>query len=286
MYQDTIEDYYNYTLPFYKVFWHGNTRAIHYGIWDESTRSFQDALLNTNKTLANMAGVQSGERVLDAGCGVGGSAFWLARQRGATVVGVTISEKQFKKAQELAIRFGITDKVSFYREDYTRTHFQDGTFDIVWAIESVCHASNKSLFLKEARRLLKSGGRLVLSDGFVAREPKNSKERGALQNFLKGFVVEELAGVHSFKKLMTDARFRCITSLDKTSQILPTSLSMARMSRWGLPLSRLTTWLGLTPPLLVRNNKAGIDQYNLFRDGVLVYCIFVGVKDSNHGSAT
>lgn len=278
MNQETLKAYYDYTLPLYRMFWHGDTRAIHYGMWDASTHTLKDALLNTNKVLAERVGVQSNERVLDAGCGVGGSAFWLARNRGARVVGITLSEKQYQKAWELTSRYELADKVEFFLEDYTKTHFPDASFDIVWAIESVCHAADKLVFLKEAQRLLKAGGRVVVADGFVEREPRNTTETKQLESFLKGFAVEDLARSGRFEELMREAGFKDVQSWDETRTILPTARSMARMSRWSLPLSRLTTSLKLTPPLLVHNNRAGIDQEYLFKNGVLAYRIFVGHK--------
>lgn len=278
MYKETLKNYYDYTLPLYRLFWHGEARAIHYGMWDASTRTFQDALLNTNKVLADRAGIRSGERILDAGCGVGGSAFWLARHREVSVVGITVSEKQYEKAQSLAARYGLADKVQFFLEDYTSTRFPNASFDVVWAIESVCHATDKGRFLREAYRLLKPGGRIVISDGFVEREPASSNEKKLLENFLTGFVVENLARSEKFTIEMSVAGFRDVQSWNETPAIMPTSTSMARMSRWSLPLSSLTTWLRLTPRLLVNNNRAGIDQYTLFKTGVLAYRVFVGEK--------
>jgi|TARA_Y100000031_G_scaffold156411_1_gene210845 cyclopropane fatty-acyl-phospholipid synthase-like methyltransferase len=101
MYQERVKKYYDYTLNLYKLFWHGDTYAVHYGIWDESTKSLHDALLNANKFLADRTDIKSGEKALDAGCGVGGSAFWLAKKRGAYVVGITISQKKYYPTEYL-----------------------------------------------------------------------------------------------------------------------------------------------------------------------------------------
>ena len=124
MYQKKVKKYYDYTLNLYKLFWHGDTRAVHYGIWDESTKNLHDALLNTNKILADKADIKPGEKVLDAGCGVGGSAFWLAKNRGAHVVGITISQKQLTKAKELAVRLSIQRQTEFDLQDYIKNTLQ------------------------------------------------------------------------------------------------------------------------------------------------------------------
>lgn len=78
----TIIDYYDYTIPFYRLFWHKGTNALHYGIWHDDTKTLQEALINTNEILCDMAHISEHDVVLDAGCGVGGSALWLAKHTG------------------------------------------------------------------------------------------------------------------------------------------------------------------------------------------------------------
>jgi len=235
-------------------------------------------LLNTNKFLAEQADIKPGERVLDAGCGVGGSAFWLAKNRGVHVTGITLSERQLAKAKELAAKLGLEKQTEFSLQDYTKTDFPDGSFDIVWAIESVCYAVEKPDFLCEAYRLLKYGGRLVVADGFLEREPEQENEKRMLKNFLHGWALDNLAASRKFEGMLHAVGFHDVQNWDKTEDILPTAIALWRMSRFSLPLSIFTTWLGLTPQLLVGNNKAGIDQLPLFQNRVLTYRIFLAEK--------
>ena len=62
----------------------------------------RQALVRNNEVLADIAAVQPGERVLDAGCGVGGSSCWLAQHREATVVGITLVPDQVARARAIA----------------------------------------------------------------------------------------------------------------------------------------------------------------------------------------
>jgi len=71
--------------------------------------------------------------VLDAGCGVGGSAIWLAREKGAHVTGITITPHQVDAANKNAQRHKVADKVRFERRDFTATGYPDASFDVVWA---------------------------------------------------------------------------------------------------------------------------------------------------------
>src|SRR3984893_734509 len=79
--------------------------------------------------------ITSGEQVLDAGCGLGGSSLWLARERGAVVDGITISEKQVKVANGSAAGMKLGDRARFHLKDFAATEFPDASFDVVWAIE-------------------------------------------------------------------------------------------------------------------------------------------------------
>ena len=61
-------------------------------------------------------------------------------------------------------------QVDFRQCDYTKTPFEDETFDVVWACESVSSSLDKPAFLKEAIRVLKKGGRLVVCDIFWRKD--------------------------------------------------------------------------------------------------------------------
>src|SRR2546423_14295828 len=77
---EQIRAYYDATWLDYRCLWLNPANlALHVGYWDEDTRSHAQSLLKMNLRLAQAVGIQAGQRILDAGCGVGGSANWLAR---------------------------------------------------------------------------------------------------------------------------------------------------------------------------------------------------------------
>src|SRR6266568_4985056 len=85
-----IRDYYDETWLDYRMLWlNPQNIAIHFGYWDERTRGHGESLLNMNRVLASQIGIRTGQRILDAGCGVGGSSIWLAQTYGVEVVGIT-----------------------------------------------------------------------------------------------------------------------------------------------------------------------------------------------------
>jgi len=74
-----IADYYNQTLNHYQLHWKLDTsKALHYGLWDKDTKNLSEALENTNKKIGKLTKIEEDEKVLDAGCGIGGTAIYLA----------------------------------------------------------------------------------------------------------------------------------------------------------------------------------------------------------------
>ena len=274
--QSKAIEYYDYTIPFYKVFWHKGTNALHYGLWDTNTKTLPEALVNSNKILSEIGHIQESDSVLDAGCGVGGSALWLAKHKGCRVTGITISEKQKSKAVKYAERAGLSDKVEFLVKDFLNTGFPDATFTVVWGIESVCHAPYKADFLKEAFRVLKPGGRIIIADGFLGRELKDSEQQ-MYQDFLKGFALDNLSNAETFESDMGQVGFTNIQMWDKTKEIERTSEQMYRLSKNWMWLNKLLAALRLIPQLMVDNMRTGIVQKEFF-SGPGKYAIFYGVK--------
>src|SRR5262249_2568233 len=127
---DAIVGYYDETWLDYRVLWlNPDNLAVHFGYTDETTRNHTDALKNMNRVLADRVEIRPGERVLDAGCGVGGSSLWLARERGAEVVGITLAASQVAKARRYAARRKLNSRVHFEVADFTATPYPDASFD-------------------------------------------------------------------------------------------------------------------------------------------------------------
>ena len=278
MNRETITEYYDYTVPFYRIFYHGESSAIHYGFWEGDVKNHMEALLNVNRFMAEKARIKADDNVLDAGCGIGGSTVWLASRIGAKGTGITISERQLRKARSLASRKGVEHLVNFEKRDYLHTGFDEGSFTVVWAIESVCHAEDKRDFLREARRLLRDGGRLVVSDGFLLRQPATKRERRDLDAFLEGMALSGLAAEPDFRQALEEVGFRNIQVYDMAAATLPSSRKIRRMSLFSYPLSVVLQRLGLTPPLLTRNNLAGLTQYRIIKKGIMGHRVFCAEK--------
>lgn len=103
-------------------------------------------------------------KVLDVGCGVGGTSRYLAKKLGpdASVTGITLSPNQVKRATELAVEQGVKN-AKFTVMNALEMEFPDNSFDIVWACESGEHMPDKEAYINEMMRVLKPGGKFVMA---------------------------------------------------------------------------------------------------------------------------
>lgn len=274
---DFVRQYYESTWPDYRRFWlNPENCAIHVGYWDEGTHDHAQSLANMNRALAARIGIRPEHRVLDAGSGIGGSAIWLAKTFGVHVVGIDSIPSYVERARRNARAQGVEDLVTFDRQDYTATTFPAASFDVVWAIESVCHARDKRRFLAEARRLLRPGGRLGVADGFRTRRPHGASNERLLRRWLRDWAVPDLATRDEFVGWTTDSGFDDIRLEEATAHVLP---SMSRLF-----LLSLFCWVGesglramaLRSAIQHRNLRGARDQYRALRRGLWFYGILTG----------
>ena len=278
--KQAIATWYDESSPLYRYFWYLNSDsfALHYGLWDIKTKHIGDALQNTNKVMAEQANITSNDQILDAGCGIGGSTLWLAKYKKADVVGISISAKQIEKAKTLAKQAKVDHLVSFSVIDYLQTGFPNDSFDVVWAIESVCHADKKEDFLKEAYRVLKKGGRIIIADGFIRREPETEREKQLVTAFYKGMLLPNLYTFDQFEDAMKKTGFKHVTVFDKTHEVLPSVKRFYLICRFMYPLIVIAAVLHIVPYIFIAGCKAGIVQYEAVQGGVGGYGIMYGEK--------
>lgn len=270
-----IRAYYDQTWLDYRVLWlNRQNRAIHFGYWDEHTRSHHAALLNMNRVLAARIGVQPGQRILDAGCGVGGSAIWLAQTFGVEVVGITPVASQIGRARRYAEAAAVQGQVTFELRDYTATGYSPQSFDVVWAMESVCHASDKRRFLAEARRLLKPGGRLGMAEYMRYRRPESPEGERLLQSWLTGWAIPDLATPDEFTQWATELGFVDCELIDITPNVEPSLRRLHRLATIGWPVSTLTRRLGLRTATQHGNVRGARDQFRALQRGLWFYALF------------
>jgi cyclopropane fatty-acyl-phospholipid synthase-like methyltransferase len=216
-----VEQYYDQTEVHYRMFWNLESAAgLHYGIWEKGTSNTTEAILNTNLRLMQLGKITAADRVLDAGCGIGGSGIFLARQLGCRVEGITLSEKQVRTARKLAAEKELDHLLTFSRQNYLATDFDDVSFDFVWAIESFGSAPEKAGFFREMHRILKPGGKILFADTFKPYS-YDLAEDADMQTMLNGWAISDILSLEELQATGRENGFGEFVMEDVTAQIKP-----------------------------------------------------------------
>ncbi len=175
---------------------------VHWGYWDDPS-SFQPGLADykkgqelLNQHIIDMADISDSMAVADIGCGFGGTIDELNHSfQNVELTGVNIDPRQLAVARErISPEAGNT--ISWLEADATDIPLPDNSFDRILAVECIFHFPSRQRFLNEVNRLLKPGGRLVLSDFCGYRQlkgkmavpyPKMAGRRGPLARIIEGW---------------------------------------------------------------------------------------------------
>lgn len=223
-------------------------RHVHWGYWDAPERAggaedFARAAERLTTVLCDMARLADGQRILDAGCGFGGTVATIdARLSGAALTGLNIDLRQIERARASLVPTG-RNQVAFVEGDACALPFTDRSFDRVLAVECIFHFPSRERFFAEASRVLEPGGRLALTD-FVpspafaplCRLAQSSLLRTRINAFGTVKVDCTLSG---YRALAQRHGFDLVDEHDGTQRTLPTYDHLASLlgARLGAGLS-------------------------------------------------
>lgn len=136
---------------------------------------FQSARLGDDRELIKHILLQlnanNGEVLLDAGCGVAGTAIEMCKQKNLTIQGITISAKQCHTAKQNICDAKLEDHIKVTKGDfhYLNQYYDQQQFDGIYFLESLVHSDHPELVIEQAVSLLKPGGRIYIKDLFALR---------------------------------------------------------------------------------------------------------------------
>jgi tocopherol O-methyltransferase len=207
-----IRNHYDQLSFFYRLFWGDH---IHHGYWEDNEPPAV-AQENLIARLAERAAIPRGGRVLDVGCGLGGSSFWLARRLGCSVYGITISPAQCAMAATRAREEGLAERVSFAVVDANRLDLPAASFDAVWVIECSEHLTDKAGFFRSCARLLRPGGRLALCS-WLAHEGRDPAS--LVPEVCRAMLCPSLASLGDYVGWIEAAGFMDVRAEDVTRRV-------------------------------------------------------------------
>lgn len=211
-----VAEYYDDATPgFFIRGW--NPDHIHFGLFEPDECPGPGEILSESTGLARAvermidvivapAGIRENHRVVDAGCGVGGTGIYLAKNHGCAVSGVNISREQLELAEKKASDAGLDDQVSFaYADCSQHLPFADDSVDVVVNIESAGHYSDRSRFLQEVRRILKPGGRIVAMDWMVCDGLQPGRHEKYIEPLCGAWNIHSLESRSTYAERLRDA---------------------------------------------------------------------------------
>jgi len=255
---EDIVTYYQESDYGYRIF-HSAAGSIHMalnfdGVFDKRGYYAQARLID-EEYIKNAAGMQ----VLELASGNGFNSIFLANNNPKVdFVGIDLTPLHVETAKKRAE--GISN-LCFSQGNFQDLEFDDKTFDLVFEVESICHATDMKAALSEAYRVLKPGGQFVLFDGF--RKPEfdsfSDEQKMAAKLVELAMAVDSPWKINRWLELAKEIGFSIVVVDDISRAIMPNLMRFQLLARGFFkypPLSK--TILKVLPDYLVQNAIAGL----------------------------
>ena len=239
----------------------GNT--THFGYYAHDTYwpfPITASLRRMEDHLFHLLGVPSGSKVLDAGCGMGQVAIYMAR-KGLLVDGIEVVSYRVDKAKKYVQAAGLQNRITIQLMDYHNlAGMANSSYDGVLTVETLVHANNPEQVLAEFFRVLKPGGSLALQEYDHPDWTKHASpfEQKTIRNIVKysSMASFEIFETGVLERMLEDAGFVDVKAHDLSLNILPLLRLfwlVAYIPFW------IITWLGLQAHFV--NASAGVAGY-------------------------
>ncbi len=212
-----IQEHYDLASPYYEQLW---GQHIHHGYWINGQETKEEAAQNLIELLVNKSKLKPKSKVLDVGCGIGGTSMHLARKYLCNVTGITISPVQVEMATHAAAKSNINNKPTFLVDDANNISVK-GSFDIIWSVEMISHLNNRANLFKRASELLKPGGKMCITDWLADDNLSKADKQKYIEPIEKGMLVS-LPTLSEYKQHIDANGFRLLYYDDISKDVAQT----------------------------------------------------------------
>ena len=154
----------------YDIFLDTKHRLYSCAYWKEDTTSLEEAQQNKIDHIIKKLDIKNGQKILEVGCGWGGMAFEIAKQKNCEVTGISLSKNQIKYCKQKAKDLSLDNQINFELIDYRKVK---GQYDRIFSIGMFEHVGKKfyNTFFKSMNKLLKNDGIFLLHTIGVIDKP-------------------------------------------------------------------------------------------------------------------
>lgn len=206
---------------------------MHHGYYGPDGRERKDRLqaqIDLINRLLEWGQVEQARFILDAGCGVGGSARFLAKKYKAQVLGVTLSPVQAQAAARYTAQADLEKQVTVRVQDMTTVGPPDGPYDLIYSMESAEHIADKAALFQQFYDLLAPGGRLVMATWCHREQPPAlmGAEERQLQKLYRAYHLPPMVSISDLGRMAEQAGFAAVQTDDWSDAVSPFWLEVIR----------------------------------------------------------
>jgi SAM-dependent methyltransferase len=223
-----VSRYYTQSLPGYRWL-HSTAGSIHMALNPDGRFARSGYYGQVRCIEAMIAPDPAGLTVLELGSGLGFNALYLAdRWPTSRITGIDLTPMNVLAAK---LKSRKQPRVTFQQGDFHHLPFTDGSFDLVFSIESLCHATDLRQVLGEAIRVMRPSARLVVFDGYrqAGFEGLDPQVKQAARLTEAAMAVDHSWIIDDWLGVARDVGFRVIDCHDLTREIMP---NLQRLSGW------------------------------------------------------
>jgi tocopherol O-methyltransferase len=223
---DAIRRHYDSLSMLYRLFWGDH---LHHGWFSTGKEKAREAQIEMLWQCTAMARVRFAARVLDVGCGYGGTSIFLASELGCRVDGVSLSPNQLAVANKKAAAAKVRSNVRFHLQDAETFEYPDDHYDLVWTMESSEHFADKQRYFDQVCRTLRRDGRLLLAawTGSMASD--------SVRSVAEHFICPEICTPDEYVEFIEAAGMHVHRLVNATSRVVPTwQICLRRIERFRL----------------------------------------------------
>lgn len=210
--------------------------------------------------LATLAGISSGMRVLDIGCGIGGPARALAHYFGCRVIGIDLTKEFCFAGSMLTRRTHLASRVTIINASALDLPFMNAAFDMAWMQHAAVNIADKEKLFREIAKILRPSGKLAFYELFKGAEP--------IKYFPLPWAGKDsmsfLASVQEIHDILKKTGFSTDTWTDTTLDAIQFFRhALTKSAKHGPPPVSLLTLMGPNFPVMAENVLKNLEENRL-----------------------